>query len=126
MSLARRMLHLAALLTMTLLLSGCLKAHVNLTLNEDDTVDGSMIFAISREAADLTGQDPEALVDQMAGSEAPLPEGVEFESSPYDDGEFIGQEFTFSDAPLDTLAEDGGFTITREGAAAGGRSGSGR
>jgi hypothetical protein len=115
MPLARRLIHAAAMITMAVLLSGCIKAHVDLTLNEDDTIDGSMIFAVSKQAIELSGQDADQVIQQMTEGEAPLPEGVEFETDAYEDGDFVGQEYTFTGAPLDTLAEDGGFSITRVG-----------
>lgn len=105
---------LAAALVLTL--SACMKADMNLELQPDDTVDGSVTIGVSRALLEMSGQDPATLVDQM---ESELFEGdVELSrTEPYDDGEFVGSTMHFEAAPLATFASDGegGLSIIREG-----------
>ncbi len=115
MKILRAVVRVVAVAGLTLLLSGCIKAHQIMTLNEDNTVDGSLIFAVSKELVELSGQDADSVLDEMTQGDTPLPEGIDFESKPYDDGEFVGQEFTFSGASLEDMSGDGEITITREG-----------
>lgn len=103
----------AALLAVSL--AGCMKMDMQLELNSDDTVDGSIIFALSREAADMAesmGQDIDSMFEEMGATD--LPENAEAE--PYEDDDYIGQRYTFEDAALSEFSEDeSGFGITHEG-----------
>ena len=100
---------------LALLLSGCIKAHQILTLNPDDTIDGSFIVGVSKELVDLTGQDPNALLEQMTATDSPLPEGVDFETSDFDDGDYVGKEFSFSGVSLEAFNANGEITVDRDG-----------
>lgn len=112
----RTTVRLSGVVALTILLSGCLKATQELTLNEDDTVDGTVVFAVNKEFLDLAGVTPDDFLEQLTQGEGPLPSGVEYETSPYEDDEFVGSEFTFSGAPLSAFSGDGGeIAITREG-----------
>lgn len=108
-------LRVLAVAGLAVLLSGCIKAHQILTLNPDDTVDGSFIIGVSKELVDMTGQDPDALLEEMTASDSPLPEGVDVETSDYDDGEYVGKQYTFSGVSLDAFNANGEITIAREG-----------
>ncbi|PFG41775.1 hypothetical protein ATJ88_0418 [Isoptericola jiangsuensis] len=109
---------LVALLAVTglLLLAGCMKIEMNLTLSEDDTVSGNVVMAVSNEIAESMGMDAGELWDQM-GSEmgSELPDGGTQE--PYADGEYTGSTFTFTETPLDEFGGTGSedLSITREG-----------
>src|SRR5665647_1939927 len=62
----RRLLGAAALATFVAVgLTGCIKMDMQLDLKSDDTVDGSMIFAISSEVAQMAGQDAATLAEQF-------------------------------------------------------------
>jgi hypothetical protein len=112
--LARRALGLAAL---TLALTGCLKLSQDLTLNADDTVDGEITLAVSKQLLELSGQSEEEAISSITEGDTPLPEGVEFETEPYDDGDFVGQTFVFSGAPLASFSGEGTdeLSIVHEG-----------
>jgi hypothetical protein len=87
----------AAFAIAALVLSGCIKLDMALTVNSDDTVDGTLIFGVSKQLLELTGQSPEDLL-----AEAPIPTDVEGVSSePYEDEEFQGQQVTLDGVPLD-------------------------
>ncbi len=102
---------------MALLLSGCLKLDQALTLNEDDTVDGEVVFAFDKGLLEMSGASADDFMEQTTEGEGPLPEGVEFETEPYEDDDYIGQKFTFEGAPLSAFSEAEGsdLSITREG-----------
>jgi hypothetical protein len=59
---ARRALAAAALLVV---LTGCLKIDMTLDVNENASVDGEIIFAVSQELAQLTGRSRDELVEQF-------------------------------------------------------------
>ncbi|HEX6844894.1 MAG TPA: hypothetical protein VF235_07260 [Actinomycetota bacterium] len=98
-------------------LTGCLKLSQDLTLNPDDTVDGEITLAVSKELLELSGQSEEDAISSITEGDTPLPEGIDFETEPYDDGEFVGQTFVFSGAPLDRFSGEGGdeLGIVHEG-----------
>ncbi len=89
---------IGAFLALAVLLTGCIKLNMNLGINSDNTVSGSVQFGVQKELLDLTGQS----VEDLLGTAAPFPSdapGVTVK--PFDDGEFAGQEFTFDSVPLD-------------------------
>ncbi|KGM14706.1 hypothetical protein N867_17300, partial [Actinotalea fermentans ATCC 43279 = JCM 9966 = DSM 3133] len=90
---------------------------MQLDLQSDDTVDGTMVFAVSSALAEMSGQDAESLAEQMAGESFDMDEGTITGTEPYDDGEYIGQKMTFEGEPLDSFggATDGELSIVREG-----------
>ena len=63
---------LVSLTGLTLLLAGCLKLDMDITLSPDDTVDGEVVFAVNKEMLELTGQN----IDDMLGDTA-VPDDVE-------------------------------------------------
>ncbi|GIJ00098.1 hypothetical protein CLV28_0900 [Sediminihabitans luteus] len=101
-----------------LLLSGCMRMHVDYTLHEDDTASGSLVIAFSDEVADALGTTPEELADQSgAGVDTDdLPEGAT--SEPYAEDGYTGTKVTFEDTPIDEVSEGSGaddLSVTREG-----------
>lgn len=98
-------------------LAGCVKMDMQLDLQSDDTVDGSMVFAVSTALADLTGQDPADIAEQMSGESFDMDEGTVTSTEPYDDGEYVGQTITFEGETLDSFSgsTDGELSIVREG-----------
>jgi hypothetical protein len=100
--------------TLALLLSGCVKFDLDLTVNNDSTVSGTMIFAVS-EALDELGGDEES-DDPSSDLIDPASEGVTVED--YDQDGFIGQKLILDRVPFNSFSEggdSGDLTITREG-----------
>ncbi|NED95518.1 hypothetical protein G1H11_09350 [Phytoactinopolyspora alkaliphila] len=101
-----------------------MKMDMNLELNTDDTIDGSVVMAFSKDFMDMAGMMGEdADMDEMfegfmdfdpEGEDVPDYASVE----PYDDGEFVGQQINFDGAPLEDFSEGtdmSGLSIVREG-----------
>ena len=112
----RRGLLAAVLAAAVLLLSGCLKLDMQLTIRADDTVDGTIIMAFADEIAELAGTDPESLWEQEGEDlESDLPPGATQE--PYSEDGYTGTKVTFQDVPLSELTGGGteGLMITRDG-----------
>jgi hypothetical protein len=111
---ATRALGIAVL---AVVLSGCLKATQELTLHEDDTVDGTIVFAVNKQFLDMAQISADDFLKEITQGEGPVPGGVDFETAPYEDDEFIGSEFTFEGAPLSAFndPEAGDLAIVREG-----------
>lgn len=92
--------------------TGCIKADMQLELQADDTVDGSMIVAFDKSLADMMGEDLDSMQEQMLGESGEgLPDDAKAEE--YEDDKYIGSRFTFTDAPLAEF-NDGDMSITHE------------
>lgn len=99
-----------------LMTTGCIKLEMDMTVAKDDTVSGTMVFALAKSVADLAEQSSE---DQDS-SEAVNPvttdnlfansENVVIEA--YDDGSFVGTSYTFENIPLAQLAPEVGDNST--------------
>ena len=106
----------AMVAALALLLTGCLKLDMDLQIQSDDTVNGAIIFAVSKDVLELTGGSAEDLL----GGETPFPSDVEgVTTEEYDDGEFAGQQFNFDGVPISQFAADPedpeSLSIVREG-----------
>lgn len=104
---------MAALLAVGL--SGCVKLDLDLRLQPEDTIDGTLVLAVSNELAELLGQDADGLAaelqSELLGSDdAP----ADLDAEPYDDGEYVGSTATFTGEPLDAFDGEN-LQITREG-----------
>jgi hypothetical protein len=109
---ARTAGRIGAFVALVFLMTGCIKLNMNIGLNSDNTVSGTVEFGIQKELLDLTGQN----VEDLLGSDAPFPSnapGVTVE--PFDDGEFAGQQFIFEDVPIEEF-NSGGFVGSGTGA----------
>src|SRR5262245_1239799 len=98
MSRLREAARVGAIVALALLLTGCFKLHMNLGINDDNTVSGTIQFGVDKQLVELSGQS----VDDLLKSDSPFPSnapGVSVKA--FDDGEFVGQEATFEDVPLD-------------------------
>lgn len=97
-----------------LLLAGCLKLDMALTISPDDTVDGEMVFAVNKELLELTGQN----VDDLLGDTA-VPDDVPGATQePYEDDRFVGTRVLFEDVALQDMQEGSGpdaLSIERTG-----------
>lgn len=118
----RRLLGATALTAAVVVgLTGCMKIDMALTLNSDNTVDGTMIMAVSKDLASMMGQSPEDISESMAAEITPGPdEQGDFSHKPYDDGEFVGTEVTITGSALDSFTstdgeETGDIQIVRDG-----------
>ena len=95
---------LVAVAVVVVALSGCMKVDVDLKLKSNNTVDGTMILAINSSLAQLAGQDPKALADELnkgvlEGDNPPKSARTEA----YSDGTFVGTKITFLDEPITTF-----------------------
>ena len=100
---------------LALLLTGCLKLDMDLRVAPNDTVSGSVIFAVSKDVLELTGGSAEDLL----GSDSPFPSDVQgVTSEPYDDADFAGQKFNFDAVPIAQFTDPTdpeALAIVREG-----------
>lgn len=89
---------LLAIGTLAVLMSGCMKLQMDLTVNSNDTVSGSIIFAVNKDLLAAVQQS----FDDITQGQAPLPSDVaDVQTSDYEDDTFIGKKYTFSDVPLE-------------------------
>ena len=105
---------LLAVGVMGLLLSGCIKLNMDLKINSNDTVSGTMIFAFDKQLLAATGQS----AGDVLGSGGPIPSSAPgVTMKPYADDKFTGQEFTFDSVPLSQFntGQADSFNIVREG-----------
>ena len=94
-----------ALCALAMLMTGCIKVDLNMELHGDNTVGGTMVFAVSRDLLALTGSSADDLLGQITASAGPLPSGVQFQESPYADDKFEGKTYTFHDVPIDAFSQ---------------------
>jgi len=94
-----------ALCVLVLLMTGCIKVDLNMELHGDNTVSGTMVFAVSRDLLALTGSSADDLLGQITASAGPLPSGVQFQESAYAGDKFEGKTYTFHDVPIDAFSQ---------------------
>lgn len=107
----------SAMAALLLTLSGCLKLDMNLTFNADDTVDGTVVLAVSSSLLETTGMS----FDEAFGSEDPF-DGEASSSEAYEDDEYVGRTYTFDsialsefgDEDMKVTHEDGRFVVDGE------------
>ena len=66
---ARTAGRIVAFVALVFLMTGCIKLHMKLGINSDDTVSGTIEIGVQKELVDLTGQN----VEDLLGRDAPLP-----------------------------------------------------
>jgi hypothetical protein len=94
-----------------LLLTACLKLDVDLQVNSDNTVGGSIIFGVDKQLLELSGSS----IEDVLETTAPIPEDVEgVTTEPFEDDRFAGQRFTFEGVPLEEFST-GDLVIARDG-----------
>ncbi|MEZ5411832.1 MAG: hypothetical protein R2761_27610 [Acidimicrobiales bacterium] len=109
-----RMLTVAAALAATLALTGCVKLDEDLTINSDNTVDGTVTVAFDKSLLEMVGATAEDALGETGG----VPEGDHVSVEPYEDARFVGQTYTLDGARLDELdtgSGDDDLQIEREG-----------
>lgn len=107
----------AMVAALVVLLTGCLKLDMQLNVQADDTVDGSVVFAVNKDVLALTGG---SFSDLIGDQGVPLPSDIEgVTTEDYDDGEFVGQKYTFEGVAISEFNSDpsdpDGLRITHEG-----------
>jgi len=113
----RRILGISiAALGVVLLTTGCVKLNLDVTVNNDDTVSGTMVFAVAKSLADLgTGSESGSAPD----TEGLLGDVDNVTVEPFDDGDFVGTSYVFEGVPLETfkpeVGDESAFGIQRDG-----------
>jgi len=101
---ARTAGRIGAFVALVFLMTGCIKLNMNLGIDSDNTVSGTVEIGVQKDLIDLTGQN----VEDLLGRDAPLPSnapGVTVE--PFDDGEFAGRQFILEDVPIEEFNSGG-------------------
>jgi len=98
----RRTLSALGLGVLTVLLSGCIKLNMNLTVHSNDTVSGSVVAGVSKQVLPAFGGE-QAVRDQVKQllSENELPDSVKI--TDYSDNSYSGIKATFDDLALDEV-----------------------
>jgi hypothetical protein len=102
----RSAIRIIGVATLALVCTSCLKVDLAMRLHTDDTVDGTMTYAVSRNLLTLTNSSPEALLDQVASGQ-PLPSGVDYQTTEYADDTFVGKTLTFDGADIAAFQQGG-------------------
>jgi hypothetical protein len=112
----RSKVRILAVLPLVLLLSGCIRLNMDLKVNDDSTVSGTIVFAVSDALAGMgsgsTSSDlgTSPLVDQKAKGVTEIP---------YKQDGFTGQKFMLNHTPLTALQngtnKEGNLAIVRKG-----------
>lgn len=110
----KRTFGVALTAALAVLLSGCMRMHVNLTLEEGDKASGSMVFAISDTVAEQAGMEPKALLEMMLAEEGDMaPEGSTAED--YAQDGFTGTKWSFESTDIADASTGQDLTIVRDG-----------
>ncbi len=114
----RRIAALAGATAAGLVLSGCIKLDMDLSVKSNDTLNGTIIVAVSKQVASfLPGGSND--VNSLFGSDTSIPGAKNVKVQPYSDDQFVGQKVSFTDAPLSALdqgsAANGQFSLVHEG-----------
>lgn len=110
----RRTSLIAMAMISLLVLSGCFKMNMDLKVDSDGTIDGTIVFAVDEQLAEMADDSETNLFE-----EEDVPPGVEVE--PYKADGLVGQKATLTDVPLEKLnetfaEEEGGeFGFTHQG-----------
>lgn len=89
---------LTALALVAFSLTGCMKLDLAMTVNSDDTLDGTVIVALDKSVLGLSGKSAEEAFANAEGSLSDLPEGSRTEV--YDDGKYYGKKVVYDDLPF--------------------------
>lgn len=103
-----------AALVGALALSGCVRVQIDLELTPDDTVNGTMVFALQEGVGELVDTTDEEAAEQLFGdSEQGFDDAA---VTPYKQDGYVGQKVTFEGQPLgDLKLNTGDFTVARDG-----------
>ena len=94
---ARAAARIGAFLALAVLLTGCIKLNMDLGINDDNTVNGTVVLGVQKELLQLTGQSAEDLL----GEADLVPTGATgVVVEPYEDDEFVGQQIIFENLPI--------------------------
>lgn len=102
-----------------LALAGCMKMDIDVALQPDDTVDGSVTVAIAKALAEMGEEDAETMAEEMRDDI--MDSDAEFDEvnvEPYATDDFVGSTMHFEGGPLDLFADgegDEGLKIERDG-----------
>jgi LppM domain len=102
----RSAIRIMGVVTLALVCTSCLKVDLAMRLHTDDTVDGTMTYAVSKDLLTLTHSSPDALLNQVASGQ-PLPPGVEYQTADYADDTFVGKTLTFEGADIAAFQQGG-------------------
>jgi hypothetical protein len=107
----RRAMRPLAICLMGLLMTGCIKLNMALELQPNDTVNGSVIFAVNKQLLSLTG----STFDQITQGQAVLPSDVPVQRSDYSDDTYVGKKYTFENVPISRFSSSSsGDSLTIE------------
>jgi Protein of unknown function (DUF3153) len=79
-------------------LTGCVKVDARMAVNEDNTVTGSIVMAVDKRLASLTGKSQDQLVSTITVAPETIAKGTVVQ--PYQDDAFVGRRYVFTNVPL--------------------------
>ena len=109
----KKMGAIVATVALVLGLSGCVRIISDVTLHENNTASGEMIFAVQEGIGASMGMTDQAFADQLNADNG-TDTMVNATVTPYKQDGYVGTKITFSDEPLASFKGADG-TITREG-----------
>jgi hypothetical protein len=112
----RRSLAVVGLAVATaVVLTGCIKFDVELTVTEKDTVSGQITTGMSKALIEMGGSS----ASSDSGTSNLFPEGDGITEVPFDDGTFVGSTYQFDEVPLAAFSASdsttGQIAIVRDG-----------
>ncbi|MFW2380896.1 MAG: LppM family (lipo)protein [Acidimicrobiales bacterium] len=102
------------LIGLALATTGCFRVEMDLTVTEDETVDGVIVMAMSESLLEMSGSTADEVFEDTDVSELTEAGGTAT-VEPYEQDGFVGQTYTIEGAPLSAFTEDGTLTRTEDG-----------
>jgi hypothetical protein len=99
-----------AVLALVFALSGCMKVDAQVAIHDDDTVSGSIVMALDKRLAALTGKTQDQLVQSITLQPGAISKDAVAE--PYEDSDYIGRRFVFTGVPLKDFHGTDQVTVT--------------
>lgn len=111
-----RMLRITAIATAALVLAGCGRFHVNLEINDDNTLSGEIVVAMLVGDDENAEQNALSAADEVEQRLLPgLREADGVTQSHYDDEGYVGSRLVLARTPIEALEGSEAFSLERDG-----------
>ncbi len=118
MKLKRTIAAIATAVAIALMTTGCIKLNMDLTVDKNDTVSGTIVFAVAKSLSEYANE------SATGESNAPATDGLlknakNVKVEKFDDGDFVGSSYSFESVALEEMTpavgDNSTFGIARVG-----------
>jgi hypothetical protein len=102
-----------------LALAGCVRFQADLSVDDQNRLDGDIVVAVITDDADATPENAREAVEKIEAQLLPELRGADgVTANPYEEDDYVGTRFTLNDTPIAALDggdADGALKLTRDG-----------